>query len=42
MKRYFGVLLVALTAMMTSCLDETPRDQLYEEDIYNDANSIYI
>lgn len=42
MKRYFSVLLVALTAMMTSCLDETPRDQLYEEDIYNDANSIYI
>lgn len=42
MKRYFGVWLVALTAMMTSCLDETPRDQLYEEDIYNDANSIYI
>ena len=42
MKRYFGVLLVALAAMTASCLDETPRDQVYEEDIYGDANSMYV
>ncbi|MDA6815780.1 hypothetical protein OSL60_26725, partial [Escherichia coli] len=33
---------VALATMMTSCLTEDPRDQLYEEDIYNNANNIYI
>lgn len=34
--------MVALATMMTSCLTEDPRDQLYEEDIYNNANNIYI
>lgn len=41
MKRYINILMVALATMMTSCLTEDPRDQLYEEDIYNNAN-IYI
>ena len=34
--------MVALAMMMTSCLTEDPKDQLYEEDIYNNANNIYI
>ena len=43
MKRYINILLVALAAMMTtSCLEEEIRDQLYEDDIYNNANNIYI
>lgn len=43
MKRYINILTIALaTMMMTSCLTEAPRDQLYEEDIYNNANNIYI
>ena len=42
MKRYINILMVALATMMTSCLTEDPRDQLYEEDIYNNANNIYI
>ena len=42
MKRYINILMVALATMMTSCLTEGPRDQLYEEDIYNNANNIYI
>ena len=37
MKRYINILMVALATMMTSCLTEDPRDQLYEEDIYNNA-----
>ena len=42
MKRYINILMVALATTMTSCLTEDPRDQLYEEDIYNNANNIYI
>ena len=43
MKRYISILAAALVAMMTtSCLSEDPRDQLYEDDIYNSANNIYI
>ena len=42
MKRYINILMVALATMMTSCLTEDTRDQLYEEDIYNNANNIYI
>lgn len=43
MKRYIIILAVALTAVMTTaCLSEDPRDQLYEDDIYNSANNIYI
>lgn len=32
MKRYINILMVALATMMTSCLTEDPRDQLYEEE----------
>ncbi len=43
MKRYISILAAALVAMMTTaCLSEDPRDQLYEDDIYNSANNIYI
>ena len=42
MKRYINILMVALATMMTSCLTEDPRDQLYEEDIDNNANNIYL
>ena len=43
MKKYISILAAALVAMMTtSCLSEDPRDQLYEDDIYNSANNIYI
>ena len=43
MKRYIAILVVALAAMTTtSCLTEDPRDQLYEDDIYNNAQNIYI
>ena len=43
MKKYISILAVALMAVMTTaCLSEDPRDQLYEDDIYNSANNIYI
>ena len=43
MKKYISILAAALVSMMTtSCLSEDPRDQLYEDDIYNSANNIYI
>ena len=43
MKKYISILAAALVAMMTtSCLSEDPRDQLYEDDIYNNADNIYI
>ncbi len=43
MKKYISILAAALVAMMTtSCLSEDPRDQLYEDDIYNSANNIYV
>ncbi len=42
MKKYTNILLIAMIALMSSCLDEDLKDQLYEEDIYNNANNIYI
>ena len=43
MRKYINIFVVALaTVMTTSCLTEDPRDQLYEDDIYNNANNIYI
>ena len=38
-KNIWFILLIALT---TSCLNEELKDQLYEKDIYNNANNIYI
>lgn len=42
MRRYIGIFIVTVAVMMTSCLDENLRDQVYEEEIYNNANNIYI
>lgn len=42
MKKYTNILLIAMMALMNSCLNEDLKDQLYEEDIYNNANNIYI
>ena len=42
MKRFISIFMVAMVTMATSCLQENPRDQLYEEDIYSNANNIYV
>lgn len=42
MRRNFNIFAIATAMIMTSCLTEDPRDQLYEDDIYNSANNIYI
>ena len=43
MKKYINIFMVALaTVMVTSCLEEEPRDQLYEDEIYSNADNIYI
>ena len=42
MRKYYNIFIVALAAMMASCLDENPRDQVSEDNIYNNASNIYI
>ena len=43
MRKCINIFMVILTAVMTtSCLEEEPRDQLYEDEIYNSADNIYI
>lgn len=42
MKRFISIFMVAMVTMATSCLQENPRDQLYEDDIYSNANNIYV
>lgn len=42
MKKYRNVLFIAMMVLMNSCLNENLKDQLYEEDIYNNATNIYI
>lgn len=42
MRRFYNIFAIAIAMIMTSCLTEDPRDQLYEDDIYNNANNIYI
>lgn len=42
MKKYRNVLYIVIMVLMNSCLNENLKDQLYEEDIYNSANNIYI
>ncbi len=43
MKHYLNILTAILLAAGTaSCLDESPKDQLDEEEIYNSAQNIYI
>ena len=38
----FFASLAALSLSLTSCLDETPKDQLPEQNIYDSANSLYV
>lgn len=40
--RFFALSVLALSLSLTSCLDETPKDQLPETEIYDSANSLYI
>lgn len=42
MRRFYNIFAIAIAMIITSCLTEDPRDQLYEDDIYNNANNIYI
>lgn len=42
MNKYRNILLVVIMALTSSCLNEDLKDQLYEDDIYNNANNIYI
>ena len=42
MRRFYSIFAIAIAMIMTSCLTEDPRDQLYGDDIYNNANNIYI
>ena len=43
MKNYNRLpLFLLLATTLVSCLQENPRDQLYEEDIYNNATDIYV
>ena len=43
MRKCINIFMVILTAVMTtSCLEEEPRDQLCEDEIYNSADNIYI
>lgn len=40
--RFFALSVLALSLSLTSCLDETPKDQLPEQNIYDSANSLYV
>ena len=40
--KFFALSVLALSLSLTSCLDETPKDQLPEQNIYDSANSLYI
>lgn len=40
--RFFALSVLALSLSLTSCLDETPKDQIPETEIYDSANSLYI
>ena len=42
MKTINYILWVLLAFLMSSCLNEDLRDQLHEDDIYDNANNIYI
>ena len=43
MKNYNRLpLFLLLATTLVSCLQENPRDQLYEDDIYNNATDIYV
>ena len=40
--RFLALSILALSLSMTSCLDENPKDQIPETDIYDSANSLYV
>ena len=40
--RFFALSVLALSLSLTSCLDETPKDQIPETEIYGSANSLYV
>lgn len=40
--RFFALSVLALSLSLTSCLDETPKDQIPETKIYDSANSLYV
>lgn len=40
--RFFALSILALSLSLTSCLDETPKDQIPETEIYDSANSLYV
>lgn len=40
--KFFALSVLALSLSLTSCLDETPKDQLPEQNIYDSANSLYV
>lgn len=40
--RFLALLILALSLSMTSCLDETPKDQIPESEIYDSANNLYV
>ena len=42
MKKYKNILWILMLVLMSSCLNEDLKDQLYEENIYNNANNIYV
>ena len=41
-KIIFALPLLAISLSFTSCLDETPKDQIPESEIYDSANSLYV
>lgn len=40
--RFFALSVLAMSLSLTSCLDETPKDQIPETEIYDSANSLYL
>ncbi len=40
--RFFALSVLAMSLSLTSCLDETPKDQIPEIEIYDSANSLYV
>ena len=41
-KKIFALPLLVLSLSFTSCLNETPKDQIPESEIYDSANSLYV